>query len=81
MFAVLQMSPTMHGEWLLVTLTTGVGGSLLSVGSAGGVSLTGQARGVYTFGAYLRWTWAVALGCIASVGVHLVLMNVLLVWR
>jgi Na+/H+ antiporter NhaD/arsenite permease-like protein len=81
MFAVLQMSPSMaHGEWLLVTLTTGVGGSLLSIGSAAGVALMGQARGVYTFGAHLRWTWAVALGFIASVGVHLVLMNVLRVW-
>jgi Na+/H+ antiporter NhaD/arsenite permease-like protein len=81
MFAVLQMSPTMaHGEWLLVTLTTGVGGSLLPIGSAAGVALMGQARGVYTFGAHLRWTWAIALGFIASVGVHLVLMNVLHVW-
>jgi Na+/H+ antiporter NhaD/arsenite permease-like protein len=81
MFAVLQMSPTMvQGEWLLVTLTTGVGGSLLSIGSAAGVALMGQARGVYTFGAHLRWTWAIALGFFASIGVHLVLMNVLGVW-
>ncbi len=35
---------------------------------------------VYTFGAHLRWTWAVALRFVASVGVHLVLMNVLHVW-
>jgi Na+/H+ antiporter NhaD/arsenite permease-like protein len=78
MFAVLQMSPTMtHGEWLLVTLTTGVGGSLLATGSAAGIALMGQARGVYTFGAHLRWTWAIALGFVASIAVHLVLMNVL----
>jgi Na+/H+ antiporter NhaD/arsenite permease-like protein len=81
MFAVLQMSPTMaQSEWLLVTLTTGVGGSLLSIGSAAGVALMGQARGVYTFGAHLRWTWAIALGFAASVGVHLVLMNMVQVW-
>jgi Na+/H+ antiporter NhaD/arsenite permease-like protein len=61
------------GQWLLVTLTAGVGGSLLSVGSAAGVALMGQARGVYTFFAHLRWTWAVALGYAASIGAHLTL--------
>ncbi len=50
MFAVLTMEPDMsHGHWLLITLTAGVGGSLLSVGSAAGVALMGQARGNYTF--------------------------------
>jgi Na+/H+ antiporter NhaD/arsenite permease-like protein len=62
-----------HAQWLLVTLTTGVGGSLLSVGSAAGVALMGQARGIYTFGAHLRWTWAIALGYAASIGAHLLL--------
>jgi len=72
MFAVLQMSPDMsHGQWLLVTLTAGVGGSLLSIGSAAGVALMGQARGVYTFGAHLRWIWAIALGYLASISTHL----------
>ena len=76
MFAVLQMAPEMsHGQWLLVTLTTGVGGSLLSIGSAAGVALMGQARGIYTFGAHLRWSWAVALGFVASVGVHLAIQS------
>ena len=74
MFAVLTMDPEMsQGQWLLVTLTTGVGGSLLSLGSAAGVALMGQARGVYTFGAHLRWTWAIALGYAASIGAHLLL--------
>jgi len=46
MFAVLSMNPEMSlGQWLLVTLTAGVGGSLLSIGSAAGVALMGQARG------------------------------------
>ena len=72
MFAVLEMSPDMSlGHWLLVTLTAGVGGSLLVVGSAAGVAVMGQARGVYTFFAHLRWTWAVALGYAASIGTHL----------
>jgi len=72
MVAVLQMNPDMsHGQWLLVTLTTGVGGSLLSIGSAAGVALMGQARGQYTFFSHLKWTWAIALGYLASVLMHL----------
>ena len=58
------------GQWLLVTLTAGVGGSLLSIGSAAGVALMGQARGHYTFFGHLKWTWAVALGYAASIGTH-----------
>ncbi len=72
MFAVLTMDPQMSdGQWLLITLTCGVGGSLLSIGSAAGVALMGQARGVYTFASHLKWTWAVALGYVASIAVHL----------
>ena len=55
MFAVLSMMPEMdHGQWLLVTLTAGVGGSLLSIRSAAGVAVMGQARGIYTFFAHLK---------------------------
>ena len=72
MFAVLTMDPHMsHGQWLLVTLTAGVGGSLLSIGSAAGVALMGTARGIYTFGNHLKWTWAVALGYALSIIAHL----------
>ena len=71
MFAVLTMQPDMSmGQWLLVTLTAGVGGSLLSVGSAAGVALMGQARGVYTFFSHLKWAPAIALGYAASIWVH-----------
>ncbi|OGR32726.1 MAG: sodium:proton antiporter [Desulfuromonadales bacterium GWD2_61_12] len=74
MFAVLTMDPQMsHGQWLLVTLTAGVGGSLLSIGSAAGVALMGSARGIYTFGSHLKWTWAIALGYAASIVAHLYL--------
>ncbi len=74
MFAVLTMDPQMsHGQWLLVTLTAGVGGSLLSVGSAAGVALMGQAHGVYTFGRHLVWMPVIALGYVASIYVHLIL--------
>jgi Na+/H+ antiporter NhaD/arsenite permease-like protein len=54
-----------------VTLTAGVGGSLLSVGSAAGVALMGQARGIYTFFGHLKWAWAIMLGYIASIALHL----------
>lgn len=72
MFAVLEMYPDMsQGQWLLVTLTAGVGGSLLSVGSAAGVAVMGQARGIYTFFAHLKWIWAIALGYFASIATHM----------
>ncbi|MDY7116657.1 sodium:proton antiporter NhaD [Halomonas sp. SSL-5] len=72
MFAVLTMQPEMsHGHWLLITLTAGVGGSLLSIGSAAGVALMGQARGYYTFAGHLRWAPVIALGYVASILVHL----------
>lgn len=72
MFAVLTMNPDMaQGQWLLVTLTAGVGGSLLSIGSAAGVALMGQARGIYTFFAHLKWSWAIGLGYVASIWVHM----------
>jgi NhaD family Na+/H+ antiporter len=72
MFAVLTMSPDMPtGQWLLVTLTAGVGGSLLSIGSAAGVALMGQARGKYTFFGHLKWAPAIAAGYVASILVHM----------
>jgi NhaD family Na+/H+ antiporter len=72
MFAVLTMNPDMsQGQWLLVTLTAGVGGSMLSIGSAAGVALLGQARGKYTFFSHLRWTPVIALGYAASIVCHL----------
>ncbi len=68
MYAVLTMNPAMgDGQWLLITLTAGVGGSLLSIGSAAGVALMGQARGHYTFFGHLKWSWAIALGYAASI--------------
>ncbi len=71
MFAVLSMNPDMStGQWLLVTLTAGVGGSMLSIGSAAGVALMGQARGIYTFFSHLKWSWAIILGYAASIWVH-----------
>ncbi|EGU44353.1 Na+/H+ antiporter NhaD type [Vibrio ichthyoenteri ATCC 700023] len=72
MFAVLTMEPTMSmGNWLLVTLTAGVGGSLLSIGSAAGVALMGAAHGKYTFFGHLKWMPVIALGYAASILTHL----------
>ncbi|OUS04716.1 sodium:proton antiporter [Gammaproteobacteria bacterium 42_54_T18] len=71
MFAILSMNPDMGVyQWLLVTLTAGVGGSLLSVGSAAGVALMGQSQGKYTFFSHMKWTWAIALGYAASIYAH-----------
>jgi NhaD family Na+/H+ antiporter len=78
MFAVLSMNPDMPlGQWLLVTLTAGVGGSLLSIGSAAGVALMGQARGQYTFFSHLKWTPVIALGYLGSIGAHMLLNRAL----
>ena len=72
MFAVLTMNPEMsQGQWLLVTLTAGVGGSLLSVGSAAGVALMGQSKCLYTFSSHLKWMPVIALGYMASIAVHM----------
>ena len=74
MFAVLTMEPSMSmGNWLLVTLTAGVGGSLLSIGSAAGVALMGAAHGKYTFFGHLKWAPVIAIGYAASIGLHLIL--------
>jgi len=72
MFAVLTMNPEMSdGQWLLVTLTAGIGGSLLSIGSAAGVALMGQSKGNYTFMSHIKWTPIIALGYVVSILVHL----------
>ncbi len=70
MFAVLSMHPDISdGQWLLLTLTLGVGGSLLSIGSAPGVGLLGQVK-EYTFGFHLRWMPAILLGYFLSIAAH-----------
>ena len=71
MLAVLTMMPDIsEGQWLLVTLTAGVGGSLLAVGSAAGVGLMGQAKGIYTFTNHLKWTPVIAIGYVGSIFAH-----------
>lgn len=71
MFAVLNMNLDMDlYQWLLVTLTAGVGGSLFSVGSAAGVALMGQSNHKYTFFSHLKWTPVIAAGYAASIVTH-----------
>ena len=68
MYAVLNMELTMGvGQWLLITLTAGVGGSLLSIGSAAGVAVMGINRENYTFMSHLKWTPVIALGYVGSI--------------
>jgi Na+/H+ antiporter NhaD/arsenite permease-like protein len=63
MSAILKSSPDMGiDQWLLVTLTAGIGGSLISFGSAAGVGVMGRMRGVYTFGSHIRLAWTVLAG-------------------
>lgn len=76
MFAILTMNPEMDTfQWLLVTMTAGVGGSLLSVGSAAGVALMGQSKGMYSFFSHMKWSWAIALGYGAGIYVHFLINN------
>lgn len=71
MFAVLSMNPDMDiYQWMLVTLAAGVGGTMLSIGSAAGVALMGTSRGMYTFFSHLRWTPAIIAGYAASIVTH-----------
>lgn len=71
MFAVLNMHPNLPaGQWLLLTLTLGVGGSLLAIGSAPDVGILGHIKGYYTFTAHLRWLPVILLGYFASIAVH-----------
>ena len=76
MYAVLTMQPVMSdAQWLLITLTAGTGGSLLSIGSAAGVALMGQSNGTYTFISHLKWSWAIFLGYVSSILLHIALSN------
>ncbi len=68
MFAVLKANPTMDGiQWMLVTLTAGIGGSLISFGSAAGVGVMGRLRGIYTFQTHMKYAWTVAVGYMLSI--------------
>ena len=68
MYAVIQMDPAMDvNQWLLITLTAGTGGSLLSIGSAAGVAVMGVRRDAYTFLSHLKWLPAIGAGYAISI--------------
>ena len=68
MSAILKSSPTMDlSQWMLVTMTAGVGGSLISFGSAAGVGVMGRLKGIYTFGSHMKHSWTILVGYIVSV--------------
>ena len=78
MSAILKSSPEMGlDQWLLVTLTAGIGGSLISFGSAAGVGVMGRLHGIYTFGSHMRHAWTILVGYIASMIVWYVQFEVL----
>ena len=78
MFAVLKANPVMDGtQWMLVTLTAGIGGSLISFGSAAGVGVMGRLRGIYTFQSHMKYAWIVALGYMVSIAVYYVQFELL----
>lgn len=63
MSAVLKANPAIdHAQWMLLTLTAGVGGSLISFGSAAGVGVMGRMHGIYTFSAHMKLGWTVLVG-------------------
>ncbi|PLY07175.1 MAG: sodium:proton antiporter [Arcobacter sp.] len=70
MSAILKANPDMNtSQWMLVTLTAGIGGSLISFGSAAGVGVMGKLHGIYTFGTHFRYAWIVLIGYVVSVSI------------
>lgn len=78
MFAVLKANPVLdNAQWMLVTLTAGIGGSLISFGSAAGVGVMGKLRGIYTFGSHMKYAWTVMAGYIISILIWYVQFEIL----
>ena len=75
MSAVLKANPPMgtgledRAQWMLVTMTAGIGGSLISFGSAAGVGVMGKLHGIYTFSSHMKYAWTVLAGYILSIAV------------
>ena len=67
MSAILKANPSMGlDQWLLVTLSAGIGGSMISFGSAAGVGVMGRLKGIYTFGSHMKYAWAIVTGYVVS---------------
>ncbi|AXH10087.1 sodium:proton antiporter [Malaciobacter halophilus] len=78
MSAVLKASPEMGlDQWMLVTLAAGIGGSMISFGSAAGVGVMGKLHGIYTFGSHMKYAWTIVLGYFVSISVWYVQYQIL----
>jgi Na+/H+ antiporter NhaD/arsenite permease-like protein len=81
MSAVLKADPNMgadaQSQWMLVTMTAGVGGSLISFGSAAGVGVMGKMHGIYTFSSHMKYAWTVLVGYIISIAIWYVQFEIL----
>jgi Na+/H+ antiporter NhaD/arsenite permease-like protein len=78
MSAILKANPEMGlDQWMLVTLTAGVGGSLISFGSAAGVGVMGKLHGIYTFGSHMKYAWTILIGYIVSCSVWYIQYHIL----
>ncbi|WP_294961641.1 sodium:proton antiporter NhaD [Sulfurimonas sp.] len=78
MSAVLKASPDIPlAQWMLVTLTAGVGGSMISFGSAAGVGVMGKLKGIYTFGVHMKYSWTIVIGYFVSVSIWYVQYEIL----
>lgn len=76
MYMLLSLDNIMsEGQWLLVTMTTGVGGSLFSIGSASGIALMGRFSYCYNFFTHLQWSWVILVSYFFSVFSHILLNN------
>lgn len=70
MSAILKANPTMEvDQWMLVTMTAGIGGSLISFGSAAGVGVMGKMHGIYTFSSHMKYAWTILIGYIVSIAI------------
>ena len=81
MSAVLKADPNMgpdaQSQWMLVTMTAGIGGSLISFGSAAGVGVMGKMHGIYTFASHMKYAWTVLVGYIISIIIWYIQFEVL----
>ncbi len=78
MSAILKSSPEMGiDQWMLVTMTAGIGGSLISFGSAAGVGVMGRLHGIYTFGSHMKYAWTILAGYILSLALWYVQFEIL----
>jgi len=78
MSAILKSSPSMDiSQWMLVTMTAGIGGSLISFGSAAGVGVMGRLHGIYTFSSHFKHSWTILVGYIISVSIWYVQFEIM----